>query len=52
MKNKLRSLFEDLSVFGGIGLLTYGSWLIYRPAGFLVAGAALTALGIAASIRS
>jgi hypothetical protein len=26
------------AIVGGVSLFVYGSWLIYRPAGFLIAG--------------
>ena len=30
----------------GAALLTYGAWLIYHPAGFIVAGAVLVAVPV------
>lgn len=36
----------DGSVIIGAGLISYGSWLIFEPAGFLAAGALLLALGL------
>jgi hypothetical protein len=34
---------------GGLGLLSYGSWLAWRPAGFIVPGALLVAFFIGAA---
>lgn len=30
-------------VFAGVGLLSFGAWLAWRPAGFMVAGALILA---------
>lgn len=40
----LTILLRDLTGLAGIGLITYGSWLIFHPAGFIVGG--VLALGI------
>jgi len=42
---KIRSALTLTDVVGiaGAALLAYGAWLIYRPLGFLVAGALLLA---------
>lgn len=37
---------RDLVVFGGIALASYGAWLIFAPAGFIVGGAALFYVGM------
>jgi len=37
----LPDLARDLAGLAGAGLISYGAWIIYRPAGFLVAGAML-----------
>jgi hypothetical protein len=45
------SLVRDLAGLCGVGLISYGAWLIYTPAGFitagimLIVGALLIALG-------
>jgi hypothetical protein len=39
----------DALLLAGAGSLSYGAWLIYPPAGFLVAGALLLAAGVLAS---
>jgi hypothetical protein len=47
----LPSLVRDLAGLCGVGLVSYGAWLIYPPAGFitagilLIVGALLIALG-------
>jgi hypothetical protein len=32
---------RDLAGLGGVGLVSYGAWLIYPPAGFIVGGSLL-----------
>jgi hypothetical protein len=32
---------RDIIGTGGGGLIVYGAWLVYQPAGFIVAGAML-----------
>ncbi len=36
-------LLRDATGLAGIGLVAYGSWLIYQPAGFIVAGGLMLA---------
>jgi hypothetical protein len=36
--------FKHLIYFAGLASITYGCWLIYRPAGFIVGG--LIAVGV------
>lgn len=36
----------DAAGFAGAGLIAYGSWLIFVPAGFLVGGALLLVLSV------
>lgn len=38
MATELPTLITDAVWLGGAGLISYGVWLIYRPAGFIVAG--------------
>lgn len=44
-------LMRDVAGLGGVGLVSYGAWMVYPPAGFisagilLIVGALLTALG-------
>ncbi len=42
----VREIIVDASILGGSGLVAYGSWLIYRPAAFIVAGLVILAAGI------
>jgi hypothetical protein len=39
-------------ILGGLGLLSYGSWLAYRPAGFIVPGALILAGGVRGALRA
>lgn len=41
-----RSVAVDVVALGGAGLLIYGSWLAYSPAGFIVAGVLALGAGI------
>ena len=31
-------IVRDLAGLGGVGLVSYGAWMIYPPAGFITAG--------------
>ena len=31
-------LMRDVAGLGGVGLISYGAWMIYPPAGFITAG--------------
>ena len=35
-------LLRDLAGLSGVGLVAYGAWLIFPPAGFIVGGSLLT----------
>lgn len=39
----LEALLEILALLGGAVLVAYGTWLIFRPAGFIMAGMLLVA---------
>lgn len=39
MRKILTSVVPDALMLAGAGGLSYGAWLIYEPAGFLVGGA-------------
>lgn len=41
-----------LLAMGGAGLIGYGAWLHYPPAGFIVAGTLLFAVAIIGSVRA
>jgi hypothetical protein len=36
-------VFRDVTGLTGASLVSYGAWLVYHPAGFIVAGALLLA---------
>jgi hypothetical protein len=40
---------RDLAGAAGLALVSYGSWLVYRPAGFIVCGTLLLAGSILAA---
>jgi hypothetical protein len=42
-------LVRDLASLAGICLLSYGGWLVYKPAGFICCGAIFLVGGIVAS---
>ena len=46
------SNMPDLLMLSGATSLAYGAWLIYPPAGFLVAGVLLLVAGVLASHSS
>ena len=37
---------RDIIALLGLGLLGYGSWLVFAPAGFIVPGAILSAVAV------
>ena len=37
----LPDLIREVAGYGGVALLAYGAWMVYPPAGFIVAGALL-----------
>jgi hypothetical protein len=45
-------LFRALPGIGGLALVSYGAWLAYHPAGFVVAGVVLLADRIADARRT
>lgn len=38
--------FSDTAGLAGVGLISFGSWLVYHPAGFIVSGALLLTLAV------
>lgn len=44
---RLVGVIADAMVLGGAAGLSYGAWLAWPPAGFMVAGVASLALGLA-----
>jgi hypothetical protein len=47
-----RDAIQDVSGLAGIGLASYGAWLMYQPAGFIVGGVLLIALAAVGALRS
>ena len=41
----------DVTAVAGAGLVAYGAWLIYAPAGYLVAGLMMTAAAVLLKAR-
>jgi hypothetical protein len=41
LSSALPGLVRDLAGLCGVGLVSYGAWLVYPPAGFMVSGALL-----------
>ena len=42
----LRGVLNDLCFLGGGALVSWGAWVIYRPAGIIAAGAVLVAFAL------
>ena len=40
------SVLMTLAFLAGAGLVAYGAWLIFRPAGFIAAGALLATVAV------
>lgn len=43
---------RDLMTLSGAGLISYGAWLVYEPAGFIVGGTLALAAGVIGSLRA
>ncbi len=43
---KIRDVARDLAGLSGCGMVSYGAWLVYAPAGFIVAGIMLVAAAL------
>lgn len=41
-----RGIRNDVALLGGLALVTYGAWLAWAPAGFIVPGILLLAVGV------
>lgn len=48
----LPPLLKDGAGIAGAGLLAYGAWLIYEPAGFIVGGLQLLAVAVLLNVKS
>jgi hypothetical protein len=42
-----RGIARDIAALSGAGLVSYGAWLVYQPAGFITLGAILLAACVA-----
>lgn len=51
MKKHIAEHIPDALLVAGTVVLSYGAWLIYEPAGFIVGGVALLGLGVLAARR-
>lgn len=47
----VRSVFVDAIVLVGFGSFSYGTWLVYPPASFVLGGIVLMVAGLAAARR-
>jgi hypothetical protein len=52
MSERAVSLVRDVLSVSGAGLIAFGAWRIYSPAGYIVAGLLLLAAGLAGALRS
>jgi hypothetical protein len=43
LSTTLPGLLRDLAGLCGVGFVSYGAWLVYPPAGFIVGGSLMTA---------
>jgi hypothetical protein len=49
VKKIITSMLPDALMVSGSAGISYGAWMVYPPAGFLVAGALLLVAGILAA---
>ena len=50
MKTDLAGLVQDGFAVLGVGLVSYGAWTVYPPAGFIVGGFMLFGLSVGAAL--
>lgn len=50
-RSLLESLIVDGFIIGGMALLGFGAWLAWPPAGYMVGGAVMLALGVIGARR-
>jgi hypothetical protein len=43
---RVKNWIPDLLILAGVSLLSYGAWLTYEPAGFIVAGSLTLFAGV------
>ena len=46
------AVIRDLSAIAGAGLVAYGAWLAYPPAGYIIAGAIMLTAAILGARRA
>lgn len=46
MRKTIQSTLIDVIGLGGAGSISYGAWLVYEPAGFIVGGVLMLAIAI------
>ena len=51
MGNRLMDAARDGLAFAGVGLVSYGAWLVYKPAGFIACGVLLLAVSVVGVFR-
>lgn len=49
MKKLIQSMLPDALMTAGAAAVSYGAWLVYEPAGFIVGGALLVVAGVMAA---
>ena len=50
-KGRATAALSDLSALVGAGLVSYGAWMVYEPAGFIVLGLMLLTAGVVSALR-
>lgn len=45
-----KGVFSDVLILAGYGLVVYGTWRVYEPAGFIVAGVLMLMAGVGSSL--
>jgi hypothetical protein len=48
----LSAAIPDALIVAGAGVLSYGAWLVYPPAGYLVAGGLMLVFGVMAALKA
>lgn len=43
---------RDVAMYAGLASVSYGAWLIYQPAGFIVGGALLSTASVLATMTA
>jgi hypothetical protein len=48
----LPAAIPDALIVAGAGVLSYGAWLVYPPAGYLVAGGLMLVFGVLSALKA